>query len=1077
MKRRLLSIILVLILCLTLTPVSVLAEGESVSQEPDENPGPFTVTFDLNGDQSLCPGIDLSKISTPDSIKDVEKGSKISKPESPQEGQADASGLYYLSHWACNGSKWNFDTDTVEKDITLYAVWKSKYTEVHEKVSTSGMPYDGTVEYRDADGNVKYTLQKGDINGKYREYSHQKVESGSYYLYVGGTRIGSAFNPGPGGYPFSHETELFHVSYDSNGQEFTDATKPEDILCYTTGLTANNKISKPATTPQAKNSSYVFAGWTTGPDADSEGYDFSKKITADTTIYAQWIKADDADSVIVTAENSSIKGSRTVKKGQDYTATLVPNSGYELPYHEAMSSYRSYTYVEVDGQLLDAGQYSLDCNTGKITIPGVRVTGNILIHTVPKKNPYLVTFTNNGGSGTQEPIRVYGSGEGYDYEKDGGMNYHVCMPECTITPPDGKVFAQWDNDKKPGEWDLIFGNKEFYPVWADAPDGVYTVSYDLTNCSFSGSVNTTKDADYTTKLVAETDYRQPFTLAEVSVGDQKLTSSDYTFDEETGELTIPAEKITGNIKIKASAARGYHVTLQQEGGGSVTASSELALEGETVTLTATAGTGYTFKGWQVVSPEYLTIGTENSFTMPAEDVTVKAIFEPQMYSGKCGENLTWTLNAGTGVLSIDGTGDMTSAPWLDNYKDLIKTVKISEGVTSLWYDGNRWTGAFAYCGNLTSVELPSSMTTLGNFSFRQCYNLKSITIPEGMTTLGNYAFMHCTGLQSITLPDTLRQIDGSVFYNCTALGDVYFNGTQQQWDAIHKDGLDGANKTFRDAALHILRHTVTYDAKGGQNAPEPQIKNVDEPLILSSKIPVREGYTFFGWSTDADADIADYQPGDKFERDKDTTLYAVWKEGIYQIEASPQTLTFDSRLEGYTSLPETQTVTITNTGDRKVDLQQPTAQTYELGQLSQTMLEPGQTATFTVQPKSGLETGTYEEPITITTTDGIHSTVTVKFTVEKPPVTPEPPGEDPGEKPGKPGTPGTSEPSVTPGTPGQTPAGNQGEASLTGSSALQNPDQASAQTGDESNRILWFAVLLLGAAGAAGSMLGRKKIQ
>lgn len=1072
MKRRLFSIILVLILCLTMTPVSVLAEGESGGQEPGEKPGPFTVMFDLNDGQADYPGIRLDNpvITSPST---VEKGNRIAKPSYPRDGQLDDSETYRFQYWATYDSKtgytrWDFDKDTVDDDITLYAVWQSKYNKVHEKISTSGKPYTGgKVEYRDASGNVKYTLKEGTSDEKYTDYSNDKIETGSYYLYIDDIRIDREIGVGEGSEPVN-TTELFHVNYDSNGQEFTDATKPEDILCYTTGLTANNKITKPATTPQAKNSSYVFAGWTTGSEVDSEGYDFSKKITADTTIYAQWIKADDADSVIVTAENSRIQGSRTVKKGQDYTAMLIPNSGYELPYHEAVGSYRSYTYVEVDGQLLDAGQYSFNCNTGKITIPGERVTGNILIHTVPKKAPYLVTFTNNGGSGTQEPIRVYGSGYGYDYERDGGMNYHVCMPECTITPPDGKVFVRWDNKQNPGYIQLIFGDTVFYPEWADAPAGVYTVSYDLTNCSFSGSVNTTKGEAYTTKLVAKTDYRQPFNLEEVSVGGNVLDASKYTFNEKTGDLIIPAGEITGNIKIKASATRGYHVNLQQEGNGSVTTSSELAVEGEKVMLTATPDTGYVFKGWKVVSPDHLTIDTENSFTMPNKDVTVKAIFEPQIYSGTCGENLTWTLNAGTGLLSIEGTGDMTSAPWLDNYTNLIKTVKIGEGVTSLWYDGNRWIGAFAYCGNLTSVELPSSMTTLGNFSFRQCYNLKSITIPEGMAILGNYAFMHCTGLQSITLPDTLQQIDGSVFYNCTALGNVYFNGTQQQWDGINKDGLDGENKALRDAYLHILRHTVTYDANGGENAPDPQIKNTGEPLTLSSKIPVREGYTFFGWSRNSDVVGVDYQPGDKFELDQDTTLYAVWREGIYKIEASPQTLTFDSRLEGYTSLPEAQTVTVTNNGNKTSVLQQPTAQNYELGQLSQPTLEPGETATFTVQPKSGLEAGTYEEPITITTTDGIRSTVTVKFTVEKPPVTPGQPGDKPGEKPGKPGTSGT---------PGQTPAGTQGAASLTGSSALQNPEQAAAQTGDESNMVLWITVLLLGAAGAAGSMLWRKKIQ
>ena len=131
--------------------------------------------------------------------------------------------------------------------------------------------------------------------------------------------------------------------------------------------------------------------------------------------------------------------------------------------------------------------------------------------------------------------------------------------------------------------------------------------------------------------------------------------------------------------------KGYHVNLQKVGNGTVAASSELAAEGEPVKLTASPDDGYEFKGWQVVSPAGLTIDENDSFNMPGEDVTVKAVFEPVVYSGKCGPDMTWTLDASTGELIISGTGDMTSNPW-KSHRTLIKTVKISDGVTSLYYD-------------------------------------------------------------------------------------------------------------------------------------------------------------------------------------------------------------------------------------------------------------------------------------------------------------------------------------------------------------------------------------------------------
>ena len=60
-------------------------------------------------------------------------------------------------------------------------------------------------------------------------------------------------------------------------------------------------------------------------------------------------------------------------------------------------------------------------------------------------------------------------------------------------------------------------------------------------------------------------------------------------------------------------------------------------------------------------------------------------------TGKCGENVTYSLDTSTGELVISGTGDMTDyslyiyAPWHSNSSS-IKTVTISSGVTSIGND-------------------------------------------------------------------------------------------------------------------------------------------------------------------------------------------------------------------------------------------------------------------------------------------------------------------------------------------------------------------------------------------------------
>ena len=71
---------------------------------------------------------------------------------------------------------------------------------------------------------------------------------------------------------------------------------------------------------------------------------------------------------------------------------------------------------------------------------------------------------------------------------------------------------------------------------------------------------------------------------------------------------------------------------------------------------------------------------------------------------------------------------------------------------------------------------------------------------------------------------------------------------------------------------------ITYNANGGTGAPSTQKKHFNNTLYLSTQKPTKSGYTFTGWSTSSSSSYAQYQPGDAFTTDADTTLYAVWKE-------------------------------------------------------------------------------------------------------------------------------------------------------------------------------------------------------
>ena len=103
----------------------------------------------------------------------------------------------------------------------------------------------------------------------------------------------------------------------------------------------------------------------------------------------------------------------------------------------------------------------------------------------------------------------------------------------------------------------------------------------------------------------------------------------------SGGVSIKDNKFTmpnNNVEIKAIFEKDapptpteYTVTVTTEGGGTASASPAKAAAGTEITLTATPNTGCHFKEWQVISGGVSI--KNNKFTMPNNNVEVKAIFE------------------------------------------------------------------------------------------------------------------------------------------------------------------------------------------------------------------------------------------------------------------------------------------------------------------------------------------------------------------------------------------------------------------------------------------------------------------
>ena len=90
------------------------------------------------------------------------------------------------------------------------------------------------------------------------------------------------------------------------------------------------------------------------------------------------------------------------------------------------------------------------------------------------------------------------------------------------------------------------------------------------------------------------------------------------------------------------------------------------------------------------------------------------------------------------------------------------------------YDYDIYEDAFVYNDNIVSVEISSSVTSIGSSAFRDCSSLTSIKIPSGVTSIRYEAFENCSSLETVTFGENsqLVTIDGLVFSGCSSLTSI-----------------------------------------------------------------------------------------------------------------------------------------------------------------------------------------------------------------------------------------------------------------------------------------------------------------
>lgn len=150
--------------------------------------------------------------------------------------------------------------------------------------------------------------------------------------------------------------------------------------------------------------------------------------------------------------------------------------------------------------------------------------------------------------------------------------------------------------------------------------------------------------------------------------------------------------------------------------------------------------------------------------------------------------------AGCKFTSIEIPSTVTSIGFFafDSCENLT-SIKLPDALTNI--------GGYAFysCTNLTSIEIPSTVKDIGDGLFWGCSSLTSMKLPPTMTSIGRSFFQSCSSLRRIEIPSTVTYIEERAFKDCSSLKDVYYRGSESDFQKI---SIDTDNDSLKNATIH-----------------------------------------------------------------------------------------------------------------------------------------------------------------------------------------------------------------------------------------------------------------------------------
>jgi uncharacterized repeat protein (TIGR02543 family) len=590
--------------------------------------------------------------------------------------------------------------------------------------------------------------------------------------------------------------------------------------------TANQNTTLSGTAPD--RTGFDFSGWTTAQNGTGTVYGVSSSFplgNTDTTLYAKWTPI--GYNFIYNANG-----------GSGAPVTVAYNMGQFVVINSGGTTERTgYTF---------AGWNTLADGTGSDYVGGqnfLMSNSNMTMYAKWTSNPYTLTYNGNGGTGSPVPET-----------RNAGA---VANLSATVPTRDGYTFNGWNsalngsgtNYAASASFTMPTSNSTIYAQWVLNSNAV---SYNANNGSGAPSVGTYGYAA-TVTVSSATPTRVGYTF----LGWNTQADGNGTNYAAADTFSMPNSSV---VLYARWAVQQKTFTYDANGGAGVDAAANYNY-GATVTVTSSQPTrsGYSFIGWNSMADGSGTASAAAStFTMPAADVTVYAIWSVNAYT------VYYNMNGGSGSINPQpgtyGTNVTVSS-----------TAPTRTGYTfSGWNTLADGTGSDHTGGG--TLTIPSSNVTLyakwTAIQYSISYNANGGSgSPADATAL--------TAGTNTTLSATSPNKDGYVFngWNTAA------NGSGQTYAGGQSYVVPAAN-TVLFAQWVANTYEVIYNANGGTGAPAAENGSTGQDITLSSTAPTRPGYNFVRWNTDV-TDVATNSrksPGGTFNVPAgNTILYAIWE--------------------------------------------------------------------------------------------------------------------------------------------------------------------------------------------------------